>query len=299
MMLPRLAAAWLVLMLAGCAEWWPEPIVVERGLVYRTVGDEQLRLDLARPRGEGPFPAIVFIHGGGWVQGRRESFADAIEEAARRGYVATTITYRLARPDPETDRPRHPFPAQLDDCRAAVRWLRTHAPEYRVDPARVGVLGESAGGHLGLLVGLATADDAPGLADDAGGSSRVQAVVGVSGPTDLLRWYETAPVMRGYARALCDGPPDTARETYVQASPVTWVSAAAPPILLQHGQEDEAIPFEQATLLAARLEAAGVPHVLTLFPEQGHGFHGAAATQAEAAQWAFFDEHLKQAPTAH
>lgn len=295
MMLPRLAAACLVVMLAGCAEWGTEPIVVERGLVYRTVGDAQLRLDLARPRGEGPFPAIVFIHGGGWVQGRRESFADAIEEAARRGYVATTITYRLARPDPETDRPAHPFPAQLDDCRAAVRWLRAHARQYRVDPARVGVLGVSAGGHLGLLVGLATADDAPGLAGDAGGSSRVQAVVGVSGPTDLLRWYETAPVMRGFARALCDGPPDTAHETYVRASPITWVTAGAPPILLQHGQEDEAIPPEQATLLAARLEAAGAPHVLTIIPGQGHGFQGDAAAATAVAQWAFFDEHLKRA----
>jgi acetyl esterase/lipase len=290
MMRMRFAAAWLLVMLTGCSEWWSEPIVVERGLVYRTVGDTRLRLDLARPRGEGPFPAIVFIHGGGWVQGRRRAHADAIEEAARRGYVAATITYRLARPDPETERPAHPFPAALDDCRAAVRWLRANAGRYQVDPDRVGVIGVSAGGHLSLLVGLATTHD-----PDADASARVQAVVDVSGPTDLLRWYETTPVMRGFARALCDGPPATARETYVEASPVTWVTAGAPPILIQHGANDEAIPPEQATLLADRLAAAGVPHVLTIIPGQGHGFQGDAASAAEAAQWAFFDEHLKPA----
>jgi dipeptidyl aminopeptidase/acylaminoacyl peptidase len=155
----------------------------------------------------------------------------------------------------------------------------------------------SAGGHLSLLVGLATADDGDGLGDDADESSRVQAVVDVSGPTDLLRLYETAPIMRGFTRALCDGTPDTARDTYVQASPVTWVTAGAPPILIQHGQDDEAIPPEQATLIAARLEAAGVPHVLTIIPKQGHGFRGDAALGAEAAQWAFFDEHLQPAAT--
>ena len=136
---------------------------------------------MARPEGDGPFPAIVFIHGGGWYQGNRQGYRGAIEEAAKRGYVAITISYRLMQFDEskkETTTATPIFPAQIHDAKAAVRWLRANAKKYHVDPDRIGVTGASAGGHLSLLVGLT--DPTAKLEGDSGSpdqSSRVQAVV--------------------------------------------------------------------------------------------------------------------------
>jgi len=120
-------------------------IQVERDLVFATVAGQELKLDLARPaEGEGPFPAVVCIHGGGWVGGSRSQMTRTIEVLAGRGYVAITPDYRLA--------PRHPFPAQVEDCKAAVRWLRANAGKYRVNPERIGAVGLSAGGHLSCML---------------------------------------------------------------------------------------------------------------------------------------------------
>ena len=167
-----------------CAE-----IDLERDILYGQAGDTKLKLDLAKPEGDGPFPAIVFIHGGGWLGGHRNAYRSAIEEAARRGYVAVTISYRLVQfeePVTESTKGDPIFPAQVHDAKAAVRWLRANAEKYDVDPERIGVTGASAGGHLSLMVGLTDAED--GLEGDSGSpdqSSRVQAVVNMFGPTEL------------------------------------------------------------------------------------------------------------------
>ena len=138
--------------IARCAE-----IVVEENITYGKAGDTELKLDLARPQGDGPFPAIVFIHGGGWYQGNRQGYRGQIQEAAKRGYVAATISYRLMQFDEskkETTTATPIFPAQIHDAKAAIRWLRANAKKYHVDPDRIGVTGGSAGGHLSLLGGL-------------------------------------------------------------------------------------------------------------------------------------------------
>src|SRR5579871_4827242 len=115
-------------------------IRVEKGIVFGKGGATELQLDLAMPQdGEGPFPAIVCIHAGGWVAGNRQQMKDTIEVFARRGYVAISPDYRVA--------PRDRFPAQIHDCKAAVRWLRANAEKYHVDPNRIGAFGASAGGH--------------------------------------------------------------------------------------------------------------------------------------------------------
>ncbi len=137
-------------------------VTVKENVAYGKAGDAELKLDIALPDGEGPFPAIVFIHGGGWYQGNRQAYKAAINEAAKRGYVAATITYRLMKFDEakkETTTATPIFPTQIHDAKAAIRYLRANAEKYHVDPDRIGVTGGSAGGHLSLLVGLTDQDD--------------------------------------------------------------------------------------------------------------------------------------------
>ena len=159
----------------------------------------------------------------------------AIEDAAKRGYVAVTISYRLMQFDEvkkETTTATPIFPAQIHDAKAAVRWVRANARKYHVDPDHIGVTGASAGGHLSLLVGLT--DPAAQLEGDSGNpdqSSRVQAVVNVFGPTDMAFCYEKSSVT-WICRLFMGGTPAEEPERYKAASPITYVSADDPPSLL-------------------------------------------------------------------
>lgn len=295
----------VLLALALIMGLWPEhgrlfaadDIVVEENITYGKGGDVDLQLDLARPKdGVGPFPAIVFIHGGGWSGGDRQGYRGLLETAAKRGYVAVAITYRLTQPNPETKVGKHPYPAQIHDCKCAVRWLRSVADKYHVDKNRIGVTGGSAGGHLSLLVGLT--DDKAGLEGNGGHadqSSRVQAVVNVYGPTDLSTAYADVPRVRDLVIALCGGTPESAAENYKAASPVTYVSKDDPPVLTLHGDQDNIVLVSQATLLDAAMKKRGARHELVILKDQGHGFSGDAAKQANDATWAFFDRELKGA----
>ena len=294
-LIPRLFTVFCVLGLtvnvALCAE-----IVVEQDITYGKVGDTELKLDLARPQGDGPFPAIVFIHGGGWSGGSRQGYQGEIQEAAKRGYVAATISYRLMKYDEakkETTTATPIFPAQIHDAKAAIRWLRANAKKCNVDPNRIGVTGASAGGHLSLLVGLT--DPASGLEGDSGNpdqSSRVQAVVNVFGPTDMVYCYEKSSVAWIF-RLFMGGTPAEASERYKAASPITYVSKDDPPVLTLHGDQDELVPVEQAQVLDEKMKAAGASHTLMVFKGQGHGFGGEYGKKAADATWEFFDRHLK------
>jgi acetyl esterase/lipase len=290
-----LLIAVLLIGLAGtarCAE-----IVIEENITYGKAGDTELKLDLARPPGDGPFPAIVFIHGGGWSGGNRQAYRGQIQEAAKRGYVAATISYRLMQFDQakkETTTATPTFPAQIHDAKAAIRWVRAHAEQYQVDPDRIGVTGASAGGHLSLLMGLT--DPSSGLEGDSGNpdqSSRVQAVVNVFGPTDMASCYEKSSVAWIF-RLFLGGTPDEAAERYKAASPLTYVSKDDPPVLTLHGDMDALVPVEQARMLDDKMKAVGANHTLTIFEGQGHGFGGEYGKKAAEATWAFFDQHLKQ-----
>jgi acetyl esterase/lipase len=269
---------------------------VEEAVVYGKAGDTELKLDLARPAGAGPFPAIVFIHGGGWYLGDRAGYRDDIEEAARRGYVAVTISYRLMQFDQaqkETTTAAPIFPAQIHDAKAAVRWLRASAAKYHVDPRRIGVTGQSAGGHLSLLVGLSDPEsNLEGASGSPDQSSRVQAVVNVFGPTDMAACYRTSSVAWIF-RLFLGGTPEEAAEPYKLASPITYVSQDDPPVLTLHGDRDQLVPVAQATTLDERMKAAGASHTLLVFAGQGHGFAGPDRAKGQEALWAFFDRHLK------
>ena len=270
--------------------------VVEESVVYGKAENTELKLDLARPAGSGPFPAIVFIHGGGWYSGNREGYRSQIEKAARRGYVAVSISYRLMQfneAEKETTTASPNFPAQIHDAKAAVRWLRANADKYHIDPNRIGVTGQSAGGHLSLLVGLT--DPQSKLEGESGTpdqSSRVQAVVNVFGPTDMAACYRTSSVAWIF-RLFMGGTPDEVADTYKSASPLTYVSKDDPPVLTLHGDQDLLVPVAQATALDEKMKAAGASHTLTVFKGQGHGFVGEYGIKAHDAMWAFFDKHLK------
>jgi len=282
---------WLAGDLARSAE-----VAVEENITYGKGGGTELKLDLARPQGNGPFPAIVFIHGGGWSGGNRQAYRGQIQEAAKRGYVAATISYRLMKYDEkkkETTTATTIFPAQIHDAKAAIRWVRANAKKYHVDPDRIGVTGGSAGGHLSLLVGLT--DPPSGLEGQSGNpgqSSRVQAVVNVFGPTDMVFCYQKSSVAWIF-RLFMGGTPAEAPERYKAASPITYVSKADPPVLTLHGDQDALVPVEQARKLDQMMKAVGASHTLMVFKGQGHGFGGEAAKKAADATWKFFDEHLK------
>jgi acetyl esterase/lipase len=279
--------------------WFAAPlgaaeVIVEKAIVYGTGGGKDLKLDLARPQqATGLLPALVYIHGGGWQGGDRSMYRNDILEAAKRGYVAVTVSYRLSDPD-YAGKPRNAFPAQIEDVKCAIRWLRANAEKYHVDPNRIGATGGSAGGHLSLLAGVApNSKPLEGIGGNTGVSSQVQAVVNYFGPTDMPRLYA---ISKGAAVALdhlFGAPPAKAAELYRIASPITYVSKDSPPILTLHGTVDPVVPVEQAIEFDAAMKKAGASHTLVLMEGQGHGFGGEPGKKATEATFKFFDEHLK------
>lgn len=259
--------------------WTPE-------LEYAQAGDERLQLNLVRPAGEGPFPAVLCIHGGGFRAGNRESYDGLCKKLAARGYAAATVTYRLA--------PKHPFPAAVHDVKAAVRWLRAHAEEHHLDPARIGVTGGSAGGHLAQFLAVtAGVKEFEGDLGNAEQSSAVKCVVNFYGPSDLTRSYGKSVDAAEVLPLFLGGNLEQARRRHILASPLYWVTPLAAPTLCIHGTQDKYVAHEQAEWIVERLKAADVEAELLTLEGAGHGFKGADLEKAEAAMFAFFDRHLQ------
>ncbi len=227
---------------------------------YRDPASKACVLDLAVPEAAAakPRPAIVIIHGGGWIEGDKSSFASAerhqppnIVDLARLGFVAATMNYRLAG--------EAPYPAALDDCRCAIRWLRANAQKYHVDSDHIGAYGNSAGGHLALLLAVVPPETAvkPGE-PNAGYSSQVQAAVSDSGPLDLLTQHRNKQLITVIEKFM-GGPPDGARQrTYEAASPASYVSKSIPPLLLIYGEADGQVDVATADRYVAALGGAGL-----------------------------------------
>ena len=255
-----------------------EPI---SGVVYSDNG-VRLTADIYVPEGVGPFPGVLVVHGGAWRSGSPLQMGHISQRLAREGYVAVSIRYRLAL--------EYKFPAQIHDCKAAIRWMRTHAAEYKIDPERIGAWGYSAGAHLVAL--LATTDPSAGLEGpnvpaDAP-SSRVKAVVAGGTPCDFRPLPEDALAMA----FLLGGSRREVPQLYAQASPAAWVSSDDPPIFMYHGSADHLVPLRNAERMHALLKQAGVPCELKIIPEAGHV---PAMFNSDAARAAvkFLDEHLK------
>jgi acetyl esterase/lipase len=206
------------------------------------------------------------------------------------GYAVASIQYRL------TD--EAPFPAQIEDCKAAVRWVRAHAAEYHYDAERIGVWGHSAGAHLAALLGTSGGVPAlEGAGDNLQYSSEVQAVCEISGPADLVRLYQDivrdspdqATKAQAVTKALLGGPMEEKKAAAIAASPVTYITRNDPPFLILHGAEDSTVPVSQSRIFAAALKAAGVDVTLDVIPARGHG---AGGPRFESMIKAFFDKNL-------
>ena len=224
-------------------------VEILRDIPYRTVSGRKLVLDIFRPKGaKDAMPGVVMIHGGSWDKGSKEQVEEVAKPMAQQGYVVASINYRLA--------PSSKWPAQIEDSKAAVRWMRRHAKDYGVDPNHIAAVGFSAGAQLAALLGTTpdTAypdDEAPAV------SSQVQAVVAVSGPYDFYRWKEKAPDSAGLSYYL-GGTFREKPEVYRAASPVLQVTKDSAPFLLIDGVEDKLVLPENDDLLAAALHKNGV-----------------------------------------
>ena len=300
----RRQLAWLVVVIAVAAWWTQMPqlaearrqredfpdVNVQRNLVYKQVDGRSLRLDIYTPKSIAhSLPVALWIHGGGWSRGSKEQRPPV--NLMAHGYATVSIEYRLSE--------EAPFPAQIEDCKAAVRWLRANAATYHLDPDHIGAWGHSAGGHLAALLGTSGGVAAlEGGGDNLSYSSRVQAVCDLSGPTDILNLYEgvsnatqgSARRARSFIEQFLGGSTEENKAKAIAASPTTYVSKGDPPFLVIHGENDLSIPVSQSEVFVEKLKAAGVDATLVVAEGRGHGVGGPRfASQITS----FFDKYLK------
>lgn len=265
----------------------PDEIARENDIVYATMSGASLALDLARPaQGDGPFPAVVLLHGGAWREGGKSDLKDLLGRWAARGYVAIAPQYRLC--------PKDPFPAQVHDVKAAVRWLRAQREPYKIDVEHIGALGLSAGAHLALMLGVTGPDDGlEGEHAQGAPSSRVQAVVNYFGPTDLAVTGlppQLDVLIRDFLGGTASEKPEIAR----QASPLTFVTQDDAPILTFQGTADTIVSVTNAIKLSEAQTRAHLAGRIELIVGGGHGNWSKdewLRTEREAMD--FMDQRLK------
>jgi len=266
----------------------PDTVVFERGIEYTNPDGQHLQFNLARPKeATGPLPVVLCIHGGGFRAGHRDGNNALCLKLAQRGFVAATVSYRLS--------PTYQFPAAVHDVKAAVRWLRANAAKYQIDPARIGVTGDSAGGHLAQFLGVtAGVKEFEGDGGNPGQSSSVTCVVNRYGPSDFTKSYAKSVDAAEVLPLFLGGDLQTALPRHIQSSPLNWVTPDAAPTLILHGTEDKYVAYEQGVWMRDRLQACGVEVELVTFEGAGHGFKGADAEKAEQAMFGFLERQLKK-----
>jgi acetyl esterase len=251
-------------------------ITMLRDIEYTRVGDTRLSMDAAIPQSTGLVPAVIVVHGGGWVRGDRAlDVAPILEPLSDAGFAWFSISYRLMNDAAQ-------FGAAIEDVKAAVRFVKAHAAEYHVDAERIALVGESAGGQLAAMAALS---EEPEL--------RVKAVVGLYAPTDLVTLAKTSKQVPQWIRDNVQGSPF---EALILAglkvfSPIEHVRSDMPPMLLIHGTADTLVPFEQSKAMCARVKAVGGSCELYAVEGAGHGVRwwegGSAARgyKAEMVRW--------------
>jgi acetyl esterase/lipase len=256
------------------AESVPPGVKVLRNIEYVPGGGSSRSMDLYLPEhAAGPVPPIIYIHGGDWSGGSKEGGPGM--HLPGLGFAVAKINYRLSS--------QAIFPAQIEDCKAAVRFLRAHAAEYHLDSNHIGAWGVSAGGHLAALLGT------------SGGGARVQAVCDFFGP---MTFIGAPPEMQARMDSpssgvykLLGGPPSKKPDLAKMASPITYVSGSSAPFLIVHGDRDDVVPLQQSQLLEAKLKSAGVLATLIVVPGAGHGT-GLDSPEVAHMIGGFFTRHL-------
>ena len=261
----------------------------ERNVPYATNGGVVLNLDLYFPKldAKKPAPVAVYIHGGGWEHGSKNGggwLEPVANELLQRGYIVASVDYRLA--------PEYKWPAFINDVKCSIRFLRTNAKRYNLDPNRIGTWGTSAGGHLVAMLGTADSDAKLEGEHYLDQSSRVQAVVDMFGPSDLRAMVRTPQHTERGKRVFGD------ENAVKEASPVIYVSKNTPPFLILHGENDALVPAQQAQILYDKLKETGVPAKLVMVKNGTHGLAGRDLSPARDELLRmiveFFDEHLQK-----
>jgi len=276
------------------AQAYPEPpatLTLKRDVCYATVDGQPQYMDIVTPKvakDKNPFPVVLCIHGGGWAAGHKRDMLGCAFLLSQLGFVTASIDYRLV--------PHAHFPAQVEDAKAAVRYLRRNAAELNIDPKRIGAIGSSAGGHLALFLGT-TDNTEPVLSSDTiqpQVSSSVKAVVSMAGPTSLVLSLPADAekiAQRFIGKSRAESP-----ESFATASPVNYLSSDDAPILMIHGSKDELVPYNQATTMLELCKKVGVDAELITIEGGGHGGGGNQADwNASIVKMAeFLKKHLQQ-----
>lgn len=269
----------------------PEGTIVQRDVAYITNGHARQKLDLYRTKGGKNLPLIINVHGGAFRAGSKSDGVPA--EYLAQGYAVASIDYRLSQDAI--------YPAQIQDCKAAVRWLRANAAKYGMDANRFAAWGSSAGGHLAAMLGTTGDVKAFDVGENLHVSSRVQAVVDYFGPTDFLQMdAHRMPNGQQHDPAgspesqLIGGALQDNQERAAQANPITFVTQAAPPFLICHGDADPLVPHHQSELLVAALQKAGVP--VSFYTVAGAGHGGFKDPKVAELTRTFLAKHLQTIP---
>ncbi len=286
--------AWCVFFISRAAVA-DEPVVV-KDVPYVTDGDPRQKLDIYLPadyeKAEKPLPLVLLIHGGAWQEGNKEMDGHMPSIArwfTKKGYAVAANNYRLA--------PEHPMPAQVLDCKAAVRWLRANAKKYHLDAERFGAWGISAGGHLTAMLATTGETREFDTGENLNQASKIQAACVLCGPEDFIFWQENRPAIT-FTSIFPKVFGGSARETKPLAtkmSPRLYVSEKTPPMMLMHAEDDALVPIIQAEKMVETLKEKNVPHAFRRFPagEGGHVVPGYFNEEGQKTTVAFFDRHLK------
>ncbi len=267
----------------------PERVKVERNIPYAATKDPRQTLDVyvpKAPKGEKPLPVVVNIHGGAFRMGDKSmGVREILPLVASGDYAAVSINYRLSG--------QAIWPAQIHDCKAAIRWVRANASKYHFDPEKIGVIGGSAGGHLVAMLG--TSGGIAPLEGDVGPyqgtSSKVQCVVDEFGPSDLPAMGGSHNSPESPESQLIGGPVQENKDAARAASPITYVSREDPPFLILHGTADPLVPFNQSERFSRALKEAGVSCLFVPVTGAGHGGFRSPDVAQRIRQ--FFDQHLR------
>ncbi len=260
-------------------------------ITYCTMDGVPLKMDLYFPeKSQGTAQALIYFHGGSFTSGDKRKGSGVIDIPAMtaRGYAVAAVNYRLM--------PDHRFPAEVLDGKCAIRFLRAHAIEYNLRVDKMGIWGGSAGGHLATMIGLTDGEPDFEAGEYLEQSSRVDVVVEMFGPTDLtlpMSWLQRLIMRRAF------GTDDPKAEILLQASPVRYVTKNTPPFLILHGEQDSAVPLEQAQVFYQKLRDAGNTVTLVSVKNANHNFKPTGGAiqptrQEISTQMAdFFDRWLK------